>query len=49
MATASFGLPQAEPLQLLQGNTSQKWRKLKQKWSNYEMATSVAATCKAQH
>ena len=41
MAAASFGLPPPEPLQLQQGNTAQKWRKFKQKWNNYEIATGV--------
>ena len=35
-------LPPPEPLQLLQGNTLQKWRKFKQKWSNYEIETGAA-------
>ena len=42
MAAASFGLPPPEPLQLQQGNTAQKWKKFRQKWSNYEIATGVA-------
>ena len=42
MATASFGLPPTESLQLQQGNTAQKWKKFKQKLNNYEIATGVA-------
>ena len=42
MVVASFGLPPPEPLQLQQGNTAQKWKKFKQTWSNYEIATGVA-------
>ena len=42
MAAASFGFPPPEPLQLQQGHTAQKWRKFKQKWNNYEIATGVA-------
>ena len=42
MAAASFGLPPPEPLQLQQGNTAQKWKKFKQSWNNYEIATGVA-------
>ena len=29
-------------MQLHQGNTDQKWKKFKQKWNNYEIATGVA-------
>ena len=40
MAT-SLGLPPPEPLKILEGNTSIKWKKFKQKWTNYEIATGV--------
>jgi len=42
MAATSFGLPPPKPLQLQQGNTAKKWKKFKQKWSNYEIATGIA-------
>ena len=42
MVVASFGLPLQEPLQLQLGNTAQKWKKFKQIWNNYEIATGVA-------
>ncbi|CAB4009635.1 Hypothetical predicted protein [Paramuricea clavata] len=41
MAT-SLSLPLPEPLKILEGNTSIKWKKFKQKWTNYEIATGVA-------
>ena len=34
-------------MQLHQGNTDQKWKKFKQKWNNYEIATGVAKKDKA--
>ena len=37
-----LGLPPPEPLKILDGNTAQKWKKFKQKWDNYEVATGVA-------
>ena len=41
MAT-TFGLSPPEPLKILEGNTSLKWKKFKQKWTNYEIATGIA-------
>ena len=41
MATP-LGLPPPEPLKILDGNTSLKWKKFKQKWTNYEIATGVS-------
>jgi hypothetical protein len=41
MAT-SLSLPPPDPLKILEGNTSIKWKKNKQKWTNYEIATGVA-------
>lgn len=38
---SSFGLPPPDPLKILDGNTSQKWKKFKQKWSNYEIAAGT--------
>jgi len=49
MATTSVSLPPPEPLQLQQGNTTQKWKKFKQKWSNYEIATGVAKKDEPTH
>jgi len=49
MATTSVSLPLPEPLQLQQGNTTQKWKKFKQKWSNYEIATGVAKKDEPTH
>ena len=37
-----LGLPPPEPLKILDGNTSLKWKKFKQKWTNYEIATGVS-------
>ena len=37
-----LGLPPPEPLKILDGNTSLKWKKFKQKWTNYEIATAVS-------
>ena len=41
MAERQF-FPPPEPLQLSIGNSSQNWKRFKQKWSNYELATGVA-------
>ena len=37
-----FGLPPPEPLKILDGNTSLKWKKFKQKWTTLEIATGVS-------
>ena len=37
-----FGLPPPETLKIPDGNTSLKWKKFKQKWTNYEIATGVS-------
>ncbi len=37
-----LGLPPPEPLKILDGNTSLKWKKFKRKWTNYEIATGVS-------
>ena len=42
MAERQF-FPPPEPLQVSIGNSSQNWKRFKQKWSNYELATGVAA------
>ena len=31
-----------DPLQLSKGNSSQNWKRFKQKWNNYELATDIA-------
>lgn len=36
-----LGLPPPEPLDLSGGNVSENWRKFKQKYTNYEIATRV--------
>ena len=36
------GLPPPEPFKILDGNTSNKWRRFRQKCTNYEIATGVA-------
>ncbi|XP_068747958.1 uncharacterized protein [Montipora capricornis] len=36
-----FGLPAPEPLDLSGGNTSENWKKFKQKYTNYEIATGI--------
>ncbi|XP_068681210.1 uncharacterized protein [Montipora foliosa] len=36
-----FGLPAPEPLDLSGGNTSENWKKFKQKFTNYEIATGI--------
>ena len=41
MAKRQF-FPPPEPLQLSIGNSSQNWKRLKQKWNNYELASRVA-------
>ena len=30
-----------DPLQLSKGNSSQNWKRFKQKWTNYELATGI--------
>ena len=40
--TTPLSLPPPEPLKILDGNMSNKWRRFKQKWTNYEIATGVA-------
>ena len=30
-----------DPLQLSKGNFSQNWKRFKQKWTNYELATGI--------
>ncbi len=37
-----LGLPPPEPLKILDGNTSLKWKTFKQKWTNNEIATGVS-------
>lgn len=44
---SSFGLPPPDRLKILDGNTSQKWKKFKQKWSNYEIATGIVEKSQA--
>ena len=36
-----FGLPPPEPLDLSGGNISENWKKFKQKFTNYEIATGI--------
>ena len=36
-----LGLPPPEPLDLNGGNVSENWRKFKQKYTNYEIATRI--------
>ena len=36
-----FGLPPPEPLYLSGGNISENWKKFKQKFTNYEIATGI--------
>ena len=36
-----LGLPSPEPLDLSSGNVSESWKKFKQKYSNYEIATGI--------
>ena len=38
---AALGLPPPEPLDLSGGNVSENWRKFKQKYTNYEIATGI--------
>ena len=37
-----FGLPPPEPLNLSGGNISANWKKFKQKYTNYEIATGIS-------
>ena len=39
--TMHFGLPPPEPLDLSGGNISENWKKFKQKFTNYEIATGI--------
>ena len=36
-----LGLPPSEPLDLSSGNVSESWKKFKQKYTNYEIATGI--------
>ena len=38
-----LGLPPPEPLDLSGGNVSENWRKFKQKYTNYEIATGISS------
>ena len=38
-----IGLPPPEPLNLSEGNVSENWKKFKQKYTNYEIATGISA------
>ena len=40
MAT-TFGLPPPEPPNIQEGNTSLIWKKIKQKWTHYDIATGI--------